>query len=600
MSYSTQSKSVSSLIDEIESNNYYLPAIQREFVWPSGKIESLFDSLLRDYPVGTLLLWDVGKEAVHEFQFYELIRNFDVRKRHNTKANLSNRERCIGILDGQQRITSLYIGLLGSYIEKLPNKWWSSHDAFPEKKLHINLLFVPAPDDPERRFQVRFRTEQQIKNARQEEYWFPLGDILKYRTRDELRTLRRSKPEYRDNNAFEDNLDALWTAIHERHSVSYYLEKRQDLDDVLEIFKRLNTGGTPLSYSDLLLSLATATWQTHDAREQVYDLVDYLNKHCGSEFWFSKDFVLKALLVCSDQDVRFRTENIRKKIRLEDIWEKVKESLRLTVKLVAQFGFNGTTLTAANAIIPITYYLYRRNIGDKLLTHPSYADDRETIRVWLLKILLGKAFRGTTDQLLTNIRTVIQTALKEQPSAAFPADAINEMLRSSRGFLFTEENIEQLVGEASYGSPDAFSILALLYPHLRYEYSQFHIDHMHPQSSFTKTKLRESGLDEDNVKLALGRYNVLPNLQLLPGPVNLDKRAKPFAAWLDEQEDPGWHKSLSFIPNVNLELQNFHQFYEARQKILVRELKARIGFVESARSAENSEEEGPPANTPQA
>jgi uncharacterized protein with ParB-like and HNH nuclease domain len=109
MSYSTQSKSVSSLIDEIESNNYYLPAIQREFVWPSGEIESLFDSLLRDYPVGTLLLWDVGKEAVHEFQFYELMRNFDVRKRHNTKANLKNRERCIGILDGQQRITSLYI-----------------------------------------------------------------------------------------------------------------------------------------------------------------------------------------------------------------------------------------------------------------------------------------------------------------------------------------------------------------------------------------------------------------------------------------------------------------------------------------------------------
>ncbi len=278
----------------------------------------------------------------------------------------------------------LYIGLLGSYIEKLPHKWWTSHDAFPEKKLHINLLFVPTPDDPERKFQVRFRTEQQIKNAKQEQYWFPLGDILKYKTRDELRTLRRSKPEYRDNNAFEDNLDALWTAIHERHSVSYYLEKRQDLDDVLEIFKRLNTGGTPLSYSDLLLSLATATWQTHDAREQVYDLVDYLNKRCGSEFWFSKDFVLKALLVCSDQDVRFRTENIRKKIRLEDIWEKVKESLQLTVKLVARFGFNSHTLTASNTIIPIVYYLYRRDVNDKFLTHESYADDRETIRVWLL------------------------------------------------------------------------------------------------------------------------------------------------------------------------------------------------------------------------
>src|SRR5215210_7955186 len=98
------------------------------------------------------------------------------------------------------------------------------------------------------------------------------------------------------------------------------------------------------------------------------------------------------------------------------------------------------------------------------------------------------------------------------------------MLRSSRGFLFTEENIEELVGEASYGSSDAFSILTLLYPHLQYEYSQFHIDHMHPKSHFTKTNLRDAKLGEDGVELALRRYNMLPNLQLLPGTVNEAKK----------------------------------------------------------------------------
>ena len=177
------------------------------------------------------------------------------------------------------------------------------------------------------------------------------------------------------------------------------------------------------------------------------------------------------------------------------------------------------------------------------MTGESYADDRETIRGWLLKILLGKAFQRATDQLLTNIRDVIQATLKESSLAAFPADAINERLRSSRGFLFTDENIETLVGEASYGSPDAFSILALLYPHLRYEYSQFHIDHMHPKSHFTKSNLRDAGLDGDDIELALGRCNLLPNLQLLPGPVNEAKKAKPFTVWLDEQTDPKWSHS---------------------------------------------------------
>lgn len=151
-----------------------------------------------------------------------------------------------------------------------------------------------------------------------------------------------------------------------------------------------------------------------------------------------------------------------------------------------------------------------------------------------------------------------------------------------------------------YGSPDAFSILALLYPHLRYEYSQFHIDHMHPKSRFTKTKLREAGLDEDGVEFAHKGYNLLPNLQLLPGAVNEAKKAKPFATWLDEQQDPDWHKTFSFIPEVDLRLQNFRQFYEARQKALVGELRAKVGFVETARSAEYSEEEVPTAEISQA
>jgi uncharacterized protein with ParB-like and HNH nuclease domain len=71
------------LVNHID--DYYLPAIQREFVWPSAKIESLFDSLLRGYPIGTLLLWDVQPPAIFDFPFYELIRDFDIRKAPNIK-----------------------------------------------------------------------------------------------------------------------------------------------------------------------------------------------------------------------------------------------------------------------------------------------------------------------------------------------------------------------------------------------------------------------------------------------------------------------------------------------------------------------------------
>ena len=176
---------------------------------------------------------------------------------------------------------------------------------------------------------------------------------------------------------------------------------------MLEIFVRLNTGGAPLSYSDLLLSLATATWMTHDAREEVYALVEHLNNDCGS-FGFSKDCILKTALVLSDEDVRFKAVNIRKREGLENIWEEVEGYLKITARLLRDLGFNWQTLTAANAAIPIAYYLYRRGLGDGYRRQQQYADDREHIRIWLLKMLLGRIFSGQTDRLLTDLRRIIQ------------------------------------------------------------------------------------------------------------------------------------------------------------------------------------------------
>ena len=160
---------------------------------------------MRDYPIGTLLLWEVRRPAIHDFQFYELIRDFDVRSSHNVKANLRLRDECYGILDGQQRVTSLYVGLLGSYTEKLPRMWRENPNAFPPKRLYINLLYQPDSEDAVQRYQIKFLTERQVRQGDQT-YWFLIGDILKYHEKDNLRAFRRSTC-HRDNATFEDTLD---------------------------------------------------------------------------------------------------------------------------------------------------------------------------------------------------------------------------------------------------------------------------------------------------------------------------------------------------------------------------------------------------------
>ncbi|MCP5934263.1 DUF262 domain-containing protein, partial [Klebsiella pneumoniae] len=79
----------------------------------------------------------------------------------------------------------------------------------------------------------------------------------------------------------------------------FYEESDQSLERVLNIFIRMNSGGTTLSYSDLLLSIAVAQWSSLDAREEIHALVDEMNR-VGDGFNVSKDLVLKAGLMLSD------------------------------------------------------------------------------------------------------------------------------------------------------------------------------------------------------------------------------------------------------------------------------------------------------------
>ncbi|GAA7073292.1 hypothetical protein HpBGD3_07120 [Helicobacter pylori] len=121
-------KSIKNVVDELNVR-YFLPDIQREYVWlkkaDEKKIEQLFDSILRGYPIGSFLFWKLQKEDIAKnerdsdklnFQLYKFITNYDERKPHNEKIGIEQiiRDDLSIVLDGQQRLTSLYIGLKGN------------------------------------------------------------------------------------------------------------------------------------------------------------------------------------------------------------------------------------------------------------------------------------------------------------------------------------------------------------------------------------------------------------------------------------------------------------------------------------------------------
>jgi uncharacterized protein with ParB-like and HNH nuclease domain len=161
-------------IDNVHKKNYLLPAIQREFVWGADKIERLFDSLMRDYPISSFLFWEVEKANINSYQFYEFVRGYHERDNtHNPKANIDGEAGITAILDGQQRLTSLYIGLKGTYAYKLPRKRWDNDSAFPKRKLCLNL--VAAAEDGDLEYEFRFLTKKESEKSDNDHFWFVVG-----------------------------------------------------------------------------------------------------------------------------------------------------------------------------------------------------------------------------------------------------------------------------------------------------------------------------------------------------------------------------------------------------------------------------------------
>lgn len=565
-------------IKSIQDQEFILPAIQREFVWNTYQIELLFDSILRDYPISTFLFWKVKGENVYKFKFYRFLPFYHERdKRHNELAELDGDKDRYAILDGQQRLTSLYLGLKGSYAYKLNKYGWKSDHAFPKRHLYVNLL--QESEDLDRLYDFRFLSDDEFNNFKDKHHdkfhWFKVGDILTFK--DLMGVIKYlSSKGLTDSSKYEEStrefamslLSKLYSIINESPLVNFYLEKSEELDKVLHIFIRVNSGGTKLSYSDLLLSIATAQWKDKDAREIIHSFVDQVNS-ISPGFNINKDLVLKSCLVLTDiADIKFKVDNFSTENMnlIEQEWDKISKSLYTAVELIASFGFNDKTLTAYNAIIPIAYFLHKNAIGNEILSSGGHAENRKLIKEWLIRALLKKVFGGTPDSLYPVYRDIISSNL-----GTFPlSEIINYYKGKTKSLSFDEESIEVLLN-TQYGSAFAFMVLSLVYP-LNHHYI-FHQDHIHPKKYFSDKELIKLGFTDESVrKQHRDSFNALANLQLIQETENLEKNATPFKQWLESNYNDDQltnYVNLHLIPSDNdLTMESFLDFYSKRKAAL--------------------------------
>lgn len=556
-------KTISEVVLDYVNRTTYLPAIQREYVWDTQAIEKLFDSIMGNYPISSFLFWKIREENKTLWTAYKFFSDFDTQNPHNEEANLAGVNQDVYlVLDGQQRLTSLYIGLKGSYRFFYYN--WK------KTRLYLNLFKKPVrSEDPEElTYEFLFReSDKPNPKDTKPQFWYLVGDLLNFPSAGEARKDIRAKLSGQQQDLIENAvelIEELHSRLFTERLINFYEERSDDYDKVVEVFIRANTGGKKLEYSDILLSTATAKWKKLNARDEIHDFTDDLND-IGAGYTLGKDFVLKGALYLTDGlPIQYKVKNFTKPNleRIENNWEVIKTNLQDTIKLISKFGFNDKNLLSSLALLPVALYL--RKIGKSNFVESTNSEDVKNqiiIQKWLAISLLKNAFGGSSDTTLKNLQDVInaQTDLR-----LFPYKAINAKLNIEP--TFSRAEINNLLATA-YSSKYSYLILSLLYPDRDWKDNKYHEDHIFPKSLFSTRGLKDRGYSAEQIAFYQSNFNTILNLQLLTESENTSKNATPFDKWLPTRDKN--FRDRHSIPSLNdYSLDNFQLFVNNRRELL--------------------------------
>ena len=552
-----QKKTILAILQEL-NNTIYLPAIQRKYVWKEEQMEKLMDSLLLGYPIGTFLFWKVPGKVINEkgYSLYEFIKNYHERdcaiNPHAPKP--ITKEKIHAVLDGQQRLTTLFIALQGTLAMKMPMKRWDNDNAFPKKELYFNLKSQKRNEEEEITYEFKFLKEEDIKKD-ESKLWFKTKDILTIKTEVELMQFI-IKNKWENDNLIVKNISTLYKYLVVDEIINYFEIERDSIDEVLDIFVRVNSGGTVLSKTDLLFSTIVSHWD--NAREKIEELLKTINKY-GEGYRFDNDFIMRTCLFLLDFSIYLKVETFKKDnvFKIKERFEDIKAAIITMVGFLDEWGFRSENIISYNATIPIVYYIF---MGGKLDNK-----SKDELRKYYIIAQLKQIFGTASNTALNNIRDIMKGKtdkfeMTELQSLRFVGD---------RTFRFDEEEIDALfdLEKGAY----TFMVLSLLYPNLKFNKQTFHQDHMHPYNDFKDGNLEEKKIPKEKWEKWKIDRNKLANLQLLEGKENESKNDTPLADWLKIKEN---RENVKYLPeNISYDLKDFETFMEKRKELMKEELK---------------------------
>lgn len=549
-------------LHHIKSGKFIMPAFQRQYVWSMEQIEKLWDSILLDYPIATFLFWHIDNNNVSgDTYFCNFLSEvtFDNRKQADSinyelsTINLSLTD--TAVLDGQQRLTSLFLSLLGkAYIRQkyARRKVVGGTVAKLVIELNKHKSSVDEEEYNSKKFDIRF-TEKVGKLSPTQ---FEISDILgeKFQNEETREKAIEETIAYvpADSKEYARSiLNKLYNKIFVEKLIHYTEIHDMKQDDALEMFVRFNSGGKPLKKHEITMSILEAYWP--NAKTKFGELLS------GSYAGFGSDFIVRAALMLYGDVVK---SNINKQIadELKNNWEDFRQSLANLEKVLNGMKMEVSRFSSSwNVLLPIIYYIYYNS---------NYSDNLDGIKAYLIRAVLFSYFQsGTTSklqQMKSNINDndyeITVDMLEQINDLRVTSGKIDDIINSEKG--------SRVAGEALY-------FLGVDWINKNYKYEQ---DHLHPYDRFDSSK--PVSVQMDDWRRWRSNRNRLPNLHLLEGRSNASKNVMRLVDYYNDMNDAQKKvfREEALIPDgVSLEIENFGEFYEKRKELLMAKIKQLLG-----------------------
>ncbi len=416
MSMSTRTTSIMHLLNEIKDEAIVLPDLQREFVWEPDQIRLLFDSIMRGYPFGSLLLWET---RFVEVPFRHFVRDFKHTITFIPKTKQIGRPMRM-VLDGQQRLQSLYIGIHGSHEGRC---------------LYFNVVAGPRFNEDEGE-QIddgyRFEFWRDSDQANRPKRLISVSEIVGWNERfehDEIERVIHSIPlDGAEATQAARNMRLLRQVVNRSDLVPVETideeVSRQDqarkINEILEIFVRVNSGGTRLTRSDLMFSLIKTRWK--GAREAFDELAEQVDP--DHALGIDKDFLIRGLLVVSDAPVAFDVDTIERhwgamQVKFDEFAAALKSAIDFCREPSVGI-LSASLLQPVGTLYPLVYYLSRQKNGSV----PDH--ERQPLRTILYFLLFNGFVRGQSPQ--ARVRW-LREVLTKSGSGPVPVQGILAVIR---------------------------------------------------------------------------------------------------------------------------------------------------------------------------